>query len=69
MIEFKERIGRNKDALPCPKCGGYAERVPLTKGEIKKQICGKEFECCGRAFVCIICNERIIAQADAPEYR
>lgn len=67
MIELEDRIDRNKDAIPCPKCKGYAKRVPLTKKEIKGQCCGRSFECCGRAFVCGSCNKRIIAQAHAPE--
>ena len=67
-IEIKDRISRDTDAIPCPNCDGYADRVKLTKKEIKNQCCGRSYECCGRAFVCRVCSVRIIGNADAPEY-
>jgi len=66
-IKIKDRMSRDTDAIPCPNCGGYADRVKLTKEEIKNQSCGRSYECCGRAFECRICGVRIIGNAHAPD--
>ena len=66
-IELTERLERDKDAIPCPECNGYADKVELTKTEIKNQKCGRPYPCCGRAFVCRVCKTRIIGNAEAPE--
>lgn len=67
MIELKEQVDRNQNAIACPKCNGYAERVDLTEEEIAHQICKRTYECCGRAFVCRVCKERIVGNAESPE--
>lgn len=62
-----ERVERDADGAPC-KCGGYADRVSVTKDEItRKQGCGRPWECCLRAFVCRKCKARILIHANAPE--
>jgi hypothetical protein len=66
-IKIEERIDRDTNAMPCPKCNGYADRVDCTKEEIQNQGCGRNYECCGRAFVCRICKTRITGIASAPE--
>jgi hypothetical protein len=48
-------------------CGGIYERVDCTKAELKKFNCGKDYECCARAFVCVRCKDRIAMHVDAPE--
>lgn len=66
-MKIKDRIERDANAIPCPKCNGYADRVDLTEEEIKNQSCKRSYECCGRAFICRLCKERIIGEACAPE--
>ena len=67
MIKLPEQIERNVNSIPCPKCNGYADRIDLTAEEIKRQSCGRSYECCGRAFVCRLCRERIVGDAFSPE--
>ena len=67
IIVLKETLGRNINAVPCPKCNGYADSVELTKEEIANQDCGRSYPCCGRAFVCRLCKTRIVGNAEAPE--
>ena len=66
IIKIEERLSRNSDAVPCPKCNGYADRVDLTE-EVHNQSCKRSYECCGRAFVCRLCGTRIIGNAESPE--
>lgn len=57
---------RDAKGIKC-ECGGYAERVDCTKGELKKYDCGRGYECCARAFKCCLCGKRIAGEAEAPE--
>lgn len=67
-LVYKEEIKRDQQAIPCPECNGYADRVDCTKEEIEGRMnCGKGYECCVRAFVCRVCKKRIIGKANAPE--
>ncbi len=63
--EYEKVVSRDCDAVKC-LCGGYAERVDCTEEEIKEYGCGRRHECCSRAFVCVICNERWVGTANAP---
>ena len=67
MIEIKERINREAEGVKCA-CGGYAELVPCTQQEIEKYGCRSMYDCCCRAFVCVLCKERLVGKAEAPEY-
>lgn len=60
-------LERDDDAIPCPKCKGYAPRVECTEEELKQYNCGRPWECCARAFVCSVCGHRFATQAPAPE--
>lgn len=66
-IKIEERINRDVDAIACPKCNGYADRVEATKEEIEKQSCRLPWECCIGVFVCRLCKSRLISEAEAPE--
>lgn len=65
MIEIQERLNREMQGVKC-SCGGYAERVEPTKEEFDKVGCWNN--CCARAFVCVLCKERLVGKAEAPEY-
>jgi hypothetical protein len=60
-------VERDDDAIACPQCKGYAERVECNNDELKKFNCGRPYECCARAFVCIKCGHRAAMKAPAPE--
>jgi len=60
-------LDRNDDAIPCELCKGYAGRVECTAEERDKYGCGKNWDCCSRAFVCIKCGHRMATDAPAPE--
>ena len=66
MNDNYERVEREADAIKCD-CGGYAERTEPNEEESKLDFCGRGFDCCGRVFVCSICNKRHIRHAKAPE--
>ena len=59
-------IKRDAEGIKC-RCGGYAKRVDCTKEELKEYNCGRHWECCARAFVCGLCNKRIVGKAEAPQ--
>lgn len=59
--------GADADAVECQQCGGYAEGVSCTPEEIKEHGCGGRTACCARAFVCELCDTRIVGSASAPE--
>lgn len=65
-VESKELFLRDSETIRCD-CGGEADRVDCTEEENKKYGCGRSYECCSRAFICCICNKRIVGQAEAPE--
>ncbi len=64
---------RNADGIPCPECNGYAEeatdeRSIFTAEEIAGEMnCGRNWACCIGAYICRLCNKRILARAQAPE--
>ncbi len=60
-------IERDDDAFPCPKCKGYADRVECTKEEREQYGCGRSYDCCSIAFVCIKCGHRFAMSLPAPE--
>jgi hypothetical protein len=60
-------LERDDDAIPCPKCGGYASRVKCAPEELEKYNCGRSWECCARAFECRVCGHREATRAPAPE--
>lgn len=66
------RPNRDAEGMQC-KCGGYAKRDDMTEAEVQKiqmppyGFCGRPFQCCGRAFLCGLCNTRTIVNAHAPE--
>ena len=66
VVVLTERITRQADAAACP-CGGYADRVECTKQEIQQYGCGRDYECCSRAFVCRACKKRLVGCAESPE--
>ena len=66
VVVLKERIIRDADSTPC-LCGGYADRVECTKQEIKQYGCGRDYECCSRAFVCRVCCQRLVGCAEAAD--
>ena len=60
-------INRDANGIQC-ECGGYAARVACTPEEIAgENNCGRQWECCARAFVCALCGKRIVGKAEAPE--
>lgn len=59
-------IKRDTEAIECD-CGGYCERVPCNEEELKLYNCGREYECCARAFVCKVCGKRYAGEAPAPD--
>lgn len=65
-IRIKKEISREAEGVPCV-CGGYADRVPCSPEELKETD-HSSHECCGRAFVCRLCKQRLIGKAEAPEY-
>lgn len=68
IVRLKDTVSRTAEGVEC-SCGGYAKRVDLTAQEIKDQSCHRSYECCGRAFVCSICGNRLVGNAEAPEMR
>ena len=66
-MEYVGLLERDTEAIPCPKCNGYADKVECTKEEIKNQKCGRKYECCVAAFICRVCETRIVAELEAPE--
>jgi hypothetical protein len=73
--KLPESLPRETEAIPCPDCNGYCDKVPCTKDEIINQNCNirqseenrKTYECCIAAFVCRCCELKIIADLEAPE--
>ena len=65
-IELPDSLERDKAAVKCPKCGGYACEVEVTQAEDNKYGCGR-FGCCSAAFVCGLCKSRIVGRREAPE--
>ena len=65
-IPISVDLDREDKAINCP-CGGYAERVKCTPAEIEEWGCGRRYECCARAFVCVICKTRYVGCAPAPD--
>jgi hypothetical protein len=66
-IKLVREISSDFAGLPCPKCNGYADRVKLTEIEIQNQDCRRDYECCGRAFICRLCKTRIVGNVEAPD--
>jgi hypothetical protein len=66
-IIIKRELQRSDDEFLC-KCGGLAGRVKCTDDEIRAQSCGRNYECCMRAFVCEKCDVRFVGEAPAPSY-
>jgi len=66
-MEIKYSIPRDTIGIECPNCHGYAKRVNCTTEENKQYGCGSRFECCSRAFVCVLCNSRFVGTAESPE--
>jgi hypothetical protein len=66
-ITVKRRLLRGDDEFLC-KCGGLARRAKCTEDEIRAQSCGRNYECCARAFVCNKCGVRFVGEAPAPEH-
>ena len=64
--EFTGIVNRNAAAIMCD-CGGYAERVNCTEAELEQYNCHRKYECCARAFICVLCNQRWVGRAEAPE--
>lgn len=60
-------VKRETEAIKCPACGGYARRVPNTLKEREEYGCGRNYDCCSRAFLCDTCAKRTIGYAEAPE--
>ncbi len=65
-LELDYCIPRGINAVKCPACGGYAERTEVTREEDKKYGCGR-FSCCSAAFICGLCDSRIVGNREAPE--
>lgn len=61
------KIERNDQHIPCPNCGGFCERVECTDAERKEYGCGRRYDCCSAAFVCIKCGNRVAVSLPAPE--
>lgn len=67
-----DRFPRDAQAIMCA-CGGYAEQVNCTEAEIEAYDCGRgrknglAMACCARAFVCRVCDARIVGTAESPE--
>lgn len=59
-------LERGVQAVECPNCSGFAERVDTTEKEDKLLGCGRH-NCCNGAFKCKRCEARIVARIDAPE--
>jgi hypothetical protein len=68
--ELSERVLRDAEGVKCD-CGGFAERDPrMTREEIGDRGCGRDgpdYQCCARAFVCVLCGTRWLGTAEAPE--
>lgn len=60
-------IERTDNAIPCSNCSGYAERVQCTPLERQEYGCGRSYDCCSAAFVCIQCGNRMVTSLPAPE--
>jgi hypothetical protein len=54
------------DGLEC-HCGGYMRRVDTTPAERSEYGCGRTWECCARAFECVVCGMRAAGSAESPE--
>ena len=63
--KIPETLGRFQDSYEC-ECGGYCALDELTAEEEKECGCGRE-GCCGRAFLCRVCQTRWIGRIEAPE--
>ncbi len=61
------KVDRDDYSFPCPKCGGYSEKVDCTKKERDKYGCGRDWDCCSVAFKCIKCKNRFAMKRPAPE--
>jgi hypothetical protein len=59
---------RGTEAIKCPVCQGFAERVDCTKAEIASDMnCGVSFSCCIGAFLCAACGKRWVGDEPAPD--
>lgn len=68
-LPLPQKIERDTKAVRC-SCGGYCEREKATADEARKFGCGRDrenWECCVRAFVCVLCGKRYAGCAPAPE--
>lgn len=68
-LPLPQEIERDTNAVRC-SCGGYCERVKSTTDEARSFGCGRDsedWECCVRAFVCVVCGKRYVGSAPAPE--
>lgn len=63
---FTAEIAQQEKGIACT-CGGYAEIVPCTDEERAKYGCGRNYDCCSRAFVCRLCGTRYAGSTSAPE--
>jgi hypothetical protein len=61
-------LTRDKDAVECIRCGGYAPEVEATEEEINSELnCGRSDACCCAAFICKKCGARMVGKREAPE--
>ena len=66
-IQVSDRVPRDATGIKCV-CGGYADEVECTQEEIRSDMnCGRSFACCVAAFVCILCQKRLVGTREAPE--
>lgn len=74
-FKFEARPGRDAEAVTCP-CGGHADRVTPTVGELENNGCDRDATlykddparaCCARAFACRVCGARLVGRAEAPD--
>ena len=66
-MKLEKLLKRETDAIPCPYCNGWSDKVDCTKEEIKSQKCNRRYECCVAAYICRCCGLRIVAELEAPE--
>lgn len=57
---------RGQDALKC-ECGGHAESVETTSEERATFGCGRSYQCCDVAFVCVLCGQRYAGRQPSPD--
>jgi hypothetical protein len=60
---------REAKTVICPACNILtADRVRCTPEEIRLYGCGRDSECCARAFVCTVCGTRTAGTVEAPDW-